>query len=86
MLDLVAPLVHTITGRFVISYRPNDNLLFNQVVYRSRKRYAELVDVRALCEIVKHLKRSQMVWFEPDQDMGSKDRSLLPSLVARHTR
>ena len=56
MLDLVAPLMHAVTGRFVISYRPNDNPTFDQVIRRGRTRYAELVDVRALREIAKHLK------------------------------
>ena len=55
MLDLVAPLLHAVAGRFVISYRPNDNPTFDQAVRRGRTRYAELVDVRALREIVKHL-------------------------------
>ena len=78
MLDLVAPLMHAIAGRFVISYRPNDNPQFDQAVCRGRKRYAELVDVRALREIVKHLKQGQMVWFGPDQDMGPKGSVFAP--------
>ena len=72
MLDLVAPLLHAVAGRFVISYRPNDNPTFDQAVRRGRTRYAELVDVRALREIVKRLKQGDIVWFGPDQDMGPR--------------
>ena len=56
----------------MISYRPNDNPTFDQAVRRGRTRYAELVDVRALREIVKRLKQGDIVWFGPDQDMGPK--------------
>ena len=78
MLDLVAPLLHAVAGRFVISYRPNDNPTFDQAVRRGRTRYAELVDVRALREIVKHLKQGDIVWFGPDQDMGPKGSVFAP--------
>ena len=78
MLDLVAPLMHAVTGRFVISYRPNDNPTFDQVIRRGRTRYAELVDVRALREIAKHLKKGDTVWFGPDQDMGPKGSVFAP--------
>ena len=78
MLDLVAPLLHAVAGRFVISYRPNDNPTFDQAVRRGRTRYAELVDVRALREIVKHLKQGDIVWFGPDQDMGPRGSVFAP--------
>ena len=78
MLDLVAPLLHAVAGRFVISYRPNDNPTFDQAIRRGRTRYAELVDVRALREIVKHLKQGDIVWFGPDQDMGPKGSVFAP--------
>ena len=77
-LDLVAPLLHAVAGRFVISYRPNDNPTFDQAVRRGRTRYAELVDVRALREIVKHLKQGDVVWFGPDQDMGPRGSVFAP--------
>ncbi|MEK9670043.1 MAG: lipid A biosynthesis acyltransferase [Gammaproteobacteria bacterium] len=78
MLDLVAPLMHAVAGRFVVSYRPNDNPIFDQAVCRGRARYAELVDVRALRDIAKHLKQGDMVWFGPDQDMGPKGSAFAP--------
>jgi len=78
MLDLVAPLMHAVAGRFVVSYRPNDNPIFDQAVCRGRARYAELVDVRALRDIAKHLKQGDMVWFGPDQDMGPKGSVFAP--------
>ena len=74
----VAPLLHAVAGRFVISYRPNDNPTFDQAVRRGRTRYAELVDVRALREIVKRLKQGDIVWFGPDQDMGPKGSVFAP--------
>ena len=70
MLDLVAPLIHAVSGSFIISYRPNDSKLFDKAVRRGRGRYAKLVDVRALRNITKYLKDGEIVWFGPDQDMG----------------
>lgn len=78
MLDLVAPLIYAVAGRFVVSYRPNDNPIFDQAVCRGRARYAELVDVRALRDIAKHLKEGDVVWFGPDQDMGPKGSVFAP--------
>ncbi len=78
MLDLVAPLMYAVAGRFVVSYRPNDNPIFDQAVCRGRARYAELVDVRALRDIAKHLKQGDLVWFGPDQDMGPKGSVFAP--------
>ena len=78
MLDLVAPILHAVDGRFVVSYRPNDNPQFDEAVCRGRARYAELVDVRALRDIAKHLKQGDMVWFGPDQDMGPKGSVFAP--------
>ncbi|MBU25983.1 MAG: lipid A biosynthesis acyltransferase [Gammaproteobacteria bacterium] len=78
MLDLVAPLMHSVAGRFVISYRPNDNPILDQAVRRGRTRYADLVDVRALRDIAKHLKQGEIVWFGPDQDMGPKGSVFAP--------
>ncbi len=78
MLDLVAPLMHVVAGIFVVSYRPNDNPIFDQAVCRGRGRYAKLVDVRALRDITKYLKQGDMVWFGPDQDMGPKGSVFAP--------
>ena len=78
MLDLVAPLMYAVAGRFVVSYRPNDNPMFDQAVCRGHARYAELVDVRALRDIAKHLKQGDVVWFGPDQDMGPKGSVFAP--------
>ena len=72
MLDLVAPLIHQVHGRFVITYRPNDNPEFNEAVCQGRQRYADLIEVRAIREMARALKQGELVWFGPDQDMGSK--------------
>ena len=72
MLDLVAPLVYQVYGRFVITYRPNDNPAFNQAVCQGRLRYADLIEVRAIREMARALKQGELVWFGPDQDMGTK--------------
>jgi KDO2-lipid IV(A) lauroyltransferase len=70
MLDLVAPIVFHSVGRFVISYRPNDNVEFDREVVRGRSRFGDLVHVRSIRDIVKRLKAGELVWFGPDQDMG----------------
>lgn len=78
MLDLVAPLVFQTTGRFTITYRPNDNAEFNEAVIKGRSRYAELIDVRAIRDMARHLKAGRVVWFGPDQDMGTKGSVFAP--------
>ncbi len=78
MLDLVAPLVHQAIGRFTITYRPNDNARFNEAVVAGRSRYADLVDVRAIREMARHLKDGRVVWFGPDQDMGPRGSVFAP--------
>lgn len=78
MLDLVAPIVHQAVGRFVVTYRPNDNPRFDQAVCQGRQRYADLVDVRAIRETLRALKGGRVVWFGPDQDMGPKGSVFAP--------
>lgn len=72
MLDLVAPLVYQVFGDFVITYRPNDNPEFNTAVCAGRERYARLIDVRAIRDMARALKAGELMWFGPDQDMGTK--------------
>ena len=84
MLDLVAPLVYQVYGRFVITYRPNDNPAFNEAVCQGRLRYADLIEVRAIREIARALKQGELVWFGPDQDMGTKGSVFADFLDVRH--
>lgn len=78
MLDLVAPIVHQAVGRFVVTYRPNDNAHFDQAVCEGRRRYATLIDVRAIRDTLRALKQGEIVWFGPDQDMGPKGSVFAP--------
>ncbi len=78
MLDLTAPILYSVVGKFVISYRPNDNPEFDAAIRRGRSRYADLVDVRSLREIATRLRRGDVVWFGPDQDMGPKGSVFAP--------
>lgn len=78
MLDLVAPLVHQVVGRFVVTYRPNDTPAFDRAVCAGRLRYADLVPVRAIREMARQLQSGSVVWFGPDQDMGTRGAVFAP--------
>jgi len=78
MLDIVAPLLHQVVSKFVISYRPNENQALDQAICDGRARYGTLVNVRSVRAMVNHLKSGELVWFGPDQDMGPKGSVFAP--------
>jgi len=78
MLDLAAPIVHQIIGRFAATYRPNDNPIFDHAVIEGRSRYMHLINVRSLRDTVRALKSGNVVWLGPDQDMGPKGSVFAP--------
>lgn len=78
MLDVVAPILFACAGRFVISYRPNDNSEFEAAVVRGRERFGDLIHVRSIRDIVRRLRANDLVWFGPDQDMGPRGSVFAP--------
>tara|TARA_A100001015_G_C15009684_1_gene722390 strand:- start:1225 stop:2109 length:885 start_codon:yes stop_codon:yes gene_type:complete len=78
MVDVVSPILFSLFGPFVISYRPNGNLLLDKEIKKGRAKYADLVNVRSLRILIKKLKTGNLVWFGPDQDMGPKGSVFVP--------
>lgn len=84
MTDLVAMMVFEAIGPIVITYRPQDNAKLNDMINNQRRRYGELVDVRNLRQIHKHLAQGDTVWFSPDQDLGPRG-SVFASFFGQET-
>lgn len=78
MTDLVAMMVFEAIGPLVITYRPQDNAKLDDMINDQRRRYGELIDVRNLRKIHKHLSQGDTVWFSPDQDLGPRGSVFAP--------
>lgn len=58
---------------FSTVYRPHNNALFDHFICQGRGRFVkQLLDNENSRSIVKTLRKGQIVWFAPDQDMGPK--------------
>lgn len=70
--DLMAMMVFQAIGPLVITYRPQDNQVLDDIICSKRERYGRLVDVRDLRAVRRCLQNRETVWFSPDQDLGAK--------------
>ena len=77
-LELSAPFIEAAIGRLVISYRSHELNDLESVLRAGRSRYADLIDVRSIRSLLKTLKNGDVLWFGPDQDMGSKGSVFAP--------
>lgn len=78
MVDVSAPLLHQIIGRFIISYRPHENKVIENILRRSRSQYGDLVPARSIRKLISALRSGEVVWFAPDQDMGLRGTVFAP--------
>ena len=61
------------------TYKPARNKLFNAMMVSSRTRiHGELLTSRNLRELLKRLKRNNIIWYAPDQDFGSSGTVFAP--------
>lgn len=60
-------------------YRPHNNPLLNYFMLKGRKRFArQLIDNRSTRQLLRLLKKGEIVWLAPDQDMGPTDSIYVP--------
>lgn len=60
-------------------YRPHNNPLFDRFICRGRSRFVnKLIDNENSRIIVKQLRKGEIVWFAPDQDMGPRQSLFAP--------
>ena len=78
MLDLICPFIFKVYGKFSVTYRPHKNRVFDEQINYGRSQYSELIPVRDVRRIVCSLKKRDLVWFAPDQDMGARGAVFAP--------
>lgn len=53
-------------------YRPNDNPVIDRLIDRGRRRYIkDTIDRKDIRQIVRVLRKGEIVWYAPDQDYGT---------------
>ncbi len=78
ILDFAGPLLSQVTPVSYM-YRPNNNLLFNAVIERSRSRCLERgFDKRQISQFVEYIKQGNVAWYACDQDFGTKNSVFAP--------
>lgn len=72
MLDLCAPILNEQFKQFVVTYRPHKKPWLEKEILSRRGAHCQLINVRDIRGIIGHLRvPGTVVWFAPDQDMGS---------------
>lgn len=62
-----------------VTYRGNDNPLFNEVMIRGRQRlYGNVIDRQDVRSSMRSLKSGHILWYAPDQDYGAKYSIFVP--------
>ena len=77
-LELAASFTGAAIGRLVFRCRPHEVNNLESVLKAGRSRYANLINVRSIRNLLKTLKNGDVLWFGPDQDMGSKGSVFAP--------
>lgn len=66
-------------GEIDATYRPNDNPLFNAIMYNGRMRNVDGVfDRKNIRQAMRSLKSGRVLWYAPDQDYGAKNSVFAP--------
>jgi KDO2-lipid IV(A) lauroyltransferase len=65
-------------GQFVASYRPHEIEELEAIIQSGRSRYSELLNVRSIRGLLRILEEGKVLWFGPDQDMGTKGSVFAP--------
>ena len=78
ILDFAGPLVSKLTT-FTCMYRPQRNELFNAVIERRRRVFAETTFSRnRLRSMIRYIRNGGLVWYACDQDFGPRDSVFAP--------
>ena len=81
-LEIVPALLARDVHSLVMTYRPNENEVVEEMFVCGRSQFGRLLPVRNIREILRTLRSGATVWFGPDQDMGSRG-SVLSSFFGR---
>ena len=81
-LEVIAALLARDVHSLVMTYRPSENEVIEDILVSGRSRFGRLLPVRNIREILRSLRSGEAVWFGPDQDMGTKG-SVLSSFFGR---
>jgi KDO2-lipid IV(A) lauroyltransferase len=68
-----------LNGRMDVTYRPNNNLLFDAAMYNGRIRHhTAVLDRKDIRGAMRSLKQGHILWYAPDQDYGAKHSVFVP--------
>jgi len=76
--DLGAMLASSKVPTLITMYRRHNNPLMEETIRAGRITYSKPVERKELREIVRSLKKNQVVWYGPDQDFGRKNSVFVP--------
>ena len=83
ILDFAGPLVNKLMT-FTCMYRPQGNALFNAVIERRRRVFAERTfSKHQLKSMVRYIRNGGLVWYACDQDFGPKESVFAPFFGVR---
>lgn len=77
-LDLGGALLGINGCPLVTMYRRHNNPLMEEVIRRGRSNWSTPVERKNLREIIRQLRKNQVVWYGPDQDFGRKNSVFVP--------
>ncbi|EAR62855.1 LpxL/LpxP family Kdo(2)-lipid IV(A) lauroyl/palmitoleoyl acyltransferase [Neptuniibacter caesariensis] len=77
-LDLGGMLFSLYGKPLVSMYRQHNNPLMEKVISQGRARFSTPVERKKLREIVRLLRKNEIVWYGPDQDFGRKGAVFVP--------
>ncbi|MGH1430085.1 MAG: LpxL/LpxP family Kdo(2)-lipid IV(A) lauroyl/palmitoleoyl acyltransferase [Neptuniibacter sp.] len=77
-LDLGGLLFSFHGAPLVSMYREHNNPLMEKIIFSGRDNFSTPIERKKLRELVRLLKKNQVVWYGPDQDLGRKNSVFVP--------
>lgn len=77
-LDLGGLLFSKYDAPLVTMYRKHNNPLMEKVISQGRSNFCRPVERKQLREFIRVLRKNQIVWYGPDQDLGHKTSVFVP--------
>ncbi|WP_415895534.1 LpxL/LpxP family Kdo(2)-lipid IV(A) lauroyl/palmitoleoyl acyltransferase [Neptuniibacter sp. PT34_22] len=77
-LDLGGMLFSGHAAPLISMYRQHNNPLMEKIISEGRASFSRPIERKQLREIIRCLKKNQVVWYGPDQDMGHKTSVFVP--------
>lgn len=77
-LDL-GGLLFSLSGHPIVTmYRQHNNPLMDQLINAGRSRFCIPLERKKLRDVVRLLRKNQIIWYGPDQDFGAKNSVFVP--------